>query len=523
MIKKDNIKLYECYKHMYRKYTLLESEQAETNNTLTTEQIQAADRLIRLATHNVLQQKSPFLFHILQELKVIKDQPDIPTMAVDAVGNIFINRRFALEELRTKERVAGVLAHETLHILNATIPRQKWRTHMLGDYSLWNIVTDYVMNAQLLDDGFELPEMGMIPQGGKGHWVIDLSKLHPSLTGVVDITNKRCEAVYDEILKHLQGKTSQKPQSGKGQPGKGQPGNGQGEGQPGEGEGQGGNQQGQGRGNKPGEGEGEGQGGNQPGGGRGSSPGGWDVHIRGNGVKSSNNDSQESANTANELNNKLKRMAEDLKRNGVDMSKYFEPEEQPVHDWKDILKEYLDKASTVRDILSPKKFNLTFGHWKADKRVVEGDLIRAVIAIDTSGSIGQKEFNEVLSELRSLCESMKNLELRILLWHTDVYQDVVATGESEEVFDNIKQINLQSGGTTISSVANVLNQSSEIEYSVVIYFTDGYVEGDPVFSSDIDSVIILTKGTGDGVVPNLEKALNKYRSYSDQRVYKTDL
>ena len=128
-----------------------------------------------------------------------------------------------------------------------------------------------------------------------------------------------------------------------------------------------------------------------------------------------------------------------------------------------------------------------------------------------------------LKELKSLCESMKNLELRILLWHTDVYQDVVVSGESEEVFDDIKRISLQSGGTTISSVANVLNQSSDIEYSVVIYFTDGCVEGSPVFSSDIDSVIILTKGTGDGVIPNLEKALNKYRSYSDQRVYKTDL
>jgi predicted metal-dependent peptidase len=386
------------------------------------------------------------------------------------------------------------------------------------------------MNAQLLDDGFELPDMGMIPQGGKGNWSINLSTLHPSLTGTIDITNKRCEAVYDEILKHLQSKTSQKVQTPGGRSGDGQ------------GEGEGGTQPGGLRGDirrstgqgstqstndkevtqldsKAGESEEANQQGNQ----RSSSPGGWDIHIRGNGEKSNNNNPQETTNTANEITNKLKRMAEDLKRNGIDMSKYYEPEEQPVHNWKEILKEYLDKASTVRDILTPKKFNLTFGHWKADKRAVEGDLIRAVIAIDTSGSIGQKEFNEVLSELQSLCVTIKNLELRILLWHTDVYQDVVVSGESEEVFDNIKQIRLQSGGTTISSVAGVLNKNKEIEYSIIVYFTDGIVESSPVFSSDTDSIIILTKGTGDGVVPVLEKALSEYRSYSDQRVYKTDL
>ena len=522
---KESSKIWEAYLHTQRTRLLIEQEEDGESKPgpITPERAQAADKLIRLAAHNVLQQKAPFLFHILQTLNVIKDDPRFNTMAVDGANNIYINRNFALDVLKTKEMVAGVLAHEVLHILNSTIPRQGWRTHLVGQYSLWNIVTDYVMNAQLLEDRFELPTMGCIPKGGAGSWYIDLQE-HFGISHNLVINNKRCEVVYDELLKLLQDQASQ-PQPGQGPPGQG-PGQGQGQGS-GQGQGPGGfgKQPGQGQtpGQKPGQGQAPGQGsGEEAAPGRGSSPGGWDEHIRGDASKGGD-PTPITADERSKLDGLVKRTIEDARKTGINMKKYLEPEVQPTHDWREILKKYLDSARKVRDITAPKKFNLSFGHWKAQKRVVKGEHIRAVIAIDTSGSMGQKELKEIMAECRGICQANKSLELRIMFWHTDVYVDEVASGDNDDVFDEIVQLRTASGGTFISSVAKTLGDEAK-DYSVIIYFTDGGVEVPATYSHDVDSIIILTKNSGDGSVAMLEAELDLARGSSGTpRVFKTDI
>jgi len=531
---KESYKIWEAYVNTQRNRLLIEQEGDVEGEPvpITPERAQAADRLIRLAAHNVLQQKAPFLFHILQTLNVIKDDPRFNTMAVDGANNIYINRNFALDVLKTKEMVAGVLAHEVLHILNCTIPRQGWRTHLVGQYSLWNIVTDYVMNAQLLEDKFQLPIMGCIPKGGAGSWYIDLDE-HFGIPHHLVINNKRCEVVYDELLKLLQGQASQpgpgqgqpgqgQPGPGQGQPGQGQPGQGQpGQGQPGQGPGGFGKQPGQGQPGQgqPGQGPGKGQ---ETAPGRGSSPGGWDEHIRGDASKGGK-PTPITADERSKLDSLIKRTIEDARKSGINMKKYLEPEVQPTHDWREILKKYLDSARKVRDITAPKRFNLSYGHWKAKKKIVKGDHIRAVIAIDTSGSIGQKELKEIMTECHGICQANESLELRIMFWHTNVYVDEVASGDNDDVFNEIVQLRTASGGTLISSVAKTLDDEAK-DYSVIIYFTDGGVEVPATYSHDVDSIIILTKNSGDGCVAMLEAELDLARGSSGTpRVFKTDI
>jgi predicted metal-dependent peptidase len=223
------------------------------------------------------------------------------------------------------------------------------------------------------------------------------------------------------------------------------------------------------------------------------------------------------------LDSLVKRTIEDARKTGINMKKYLEPEVQPTHDWREILKKYLDSARKVRDITAPKKFNLSFGHWKAQKRVVKGDHIRAVIAIDTSGSMGQKELKEIMAECHSICQANKSLELRIMFWHTDVYADEVASGDNDDVFDEIVQLRTASGGTFISSVAKTLGDEAK-DYSIIIYFTDGCVEVPAIYSHDVDSIIILTKNSGDGCVAMLEAELDLARGSSGTpRVFKTDI
>ena len=210
MRKKDDVLMWEAYtEKLTRKYVSInessDETSDETSSPLTPEQITQADKLVFHATHNILRNKAPFLFHQLQELRVIKDAPGIDTMAVDGANNIYVSRKFVLEVLRTSDYVAGVLAHEVLHILNSTIPRQKDRTAMLGSYSLWNIATDFVMNKDLLQDGFKLPSMGCIPVHYGNGWSINLEMFN--LPGHLDISNKRCEQVYDDLVNLIKGRS----------------------------------------------------------------------------------------------------------------------------------------------------------------------------------------------------------------------------------------------------------------------------------------------------------------------------
>jgi hypothetical protein len=89
---------------------------------------------------------------------VLTRSPKCKTMAVDKLGNIYINVDFLLNELTLKETI-GVLAHEVSHIYNLTFPRQKGRIH-----ELWNIATDYSMNRDIISAKLELPEFGLIPK-----------------------------------------------------------------------------------------------------------------------------------------------------------------------------------------------------------------------------------------------------------------------------------------------------------------------------------------------------------------------
>ena len=586
-------------------------------STLSESEIIEADKLIFTATHNFLRTKKPFLFHILQSLSLYKDFPGIDTMAVDGAQNIYINRRFALYELKTMEMVAGVLAHEVLHILNSTIPRQHTRTQKYGPYSLWNIVTDFVMNKDLLQDGFKLPAMGMIPIMCADGWCIDLEKTF-NIPGTLTISNKRCEQVYDELLEILKNSNAAQPKPDKDSE------SGEGEGDEGEDESEGGGEsegeddgegedrllkkgdkvtsldgkrqgtvldargaikgqqtltidwddaplsetsitrlylpilesvqsnvpcrdvmlkdkqsgknlkndvltpekkkQGQAQGQAQGQGKDKAQGqaqGQGPGLGqensRGSSPGGWDQHIRGDATKGGANNSKAlSENERVMIQNRIQQSVESARRKGFDIGNYLEPDAVPIHSWQDILRKYLENARKIRDWSQPKPYNLSYGHYKPVKKTVRGGKIRAVIAIDTSGSIGKEEVTAVMTELKEICTINHELELRIMFWHTGVYLDEVVEGGSEEVFDEIANLPMQSGGTMISSVAAALGNESDY-YNVVIYFTDGYVEPDPVFPEDVDSIIILNHSGGDGIVDNLTRKLN-----GRGEVYKTD-
>ena len=164
----------------------------------------------------------------------------------------------------------------------------------------------------------------------------------------------------------------------------------------------------------------------------------------------------------------------------------------------------------------PRSFNASFGQVKASQKVIKGGRIKAVIAIDTSGSIGKKEIELVMNELREICRINRQLELRLLFWTERVYLDQVVEGDTGEVFKKILQLPIGTGGTVMSCVANTLGDESK-DYNLVVYFTDGEVEYPPLLPANTDSIIILTHTAGDAIVLKLKDVV---KGRGD--VFKTD-
>ena len=101
----------------------------------------------------------PFYGALALRMPLIGDHPQIGAMAVDG-KNMYYNSKW-VNELPTKE-LTGVIAHELLHVVYLHMFRTGDR-----DQKLWNVATDFAINRDLLDEGFQLPEKGCIDREGK--------------------------------------------------------------------------------------------------------------------------------------------------------------------------------------------------------------------------------------------------------------------------------------------------------------------------------------------------------------------
>lgn len=100
-------------------------------------------------TRAELLKNHPFYGILAMHLEIIETDM-LPTMGVDG-KRLWINPEFAgtLNDAEFK----GVIAHEVLHCVYAHSIRREERNPMI-----WNMAADFVINADLLADGFTLPD-----------------------------------------------------------------------------------------------------------------------------------------------------------------------------------------------------------------------------------------------------------------------------------------------------------------------------------------------------------------------------
>ena len=96
---------------------------------------------------------NPFFAQIIMSTR-FKVTDSVKTMATDGKW-ILVNPEFTAK--LSNAEVIGVMVHEAMHILGMHHTRIKGR-----DHNKWNIAADYAINDLIINEGFELPEGGLI-------------------------------------------------------------------------------------------------------------------------------------------------------------------------------------------------------------------------------------------------------------------------------------------------------------------------------------------------------------------------
>ena len=149
---------------------------------------------------------------------------------------------------------------------------------------------------------------------------------------------------------------------------------------------------------------------------------------------------------------------------------------EPQVNWREVLREFITDTCSGGDFSTYNKPNRRYLH--LDLIMPSGiseQVEELVLAIDTSGSIGQRELTTFLSEVKGICDTVKPSKVRVLYWDTQVCRD-----EAYEIdkLDDLPQSTKPSGGggTDVECVPKYMAEHG-IKPQATIVLTDGYLGG----------------------------------------------
>jgi hypothetical protein len=178
-------------------------------------------------------------------------------------------------------------------------------------------------------------------------------------------------------------------------------------------------------------------------------------------------------------------------RLGVDLPRQITELLEPVVDWKAELSEFVSAACKGKDEYTWRKFNRRQLANDMYLPSVENETIgEVIVAIDTSGSIGQEQINAFASELVSICEAVQPDAVRVLWWDTKVHGQQLFTDNYQNIGAMLKPQG--GGGTRVSCVAEYLNKN-KYKAECVLVFTDGYLESSVTWDISAPTLWLVTE------------------------------
>ena len=147
---------------------------------------------------------------------------------------------------------------------------------------------------------------------------------------------------------------------------------------------------------------------------------------------------------------------------------------QPKVDWREQLRDFVTSLADGKDVSTWQRVNRRWlQHDMYMPSTLSETMGRIVIGVDTSGSIGGEELNKFLSEVQSICATVKPDIVDLIYWDTEVAK--------HEIYDREKQDKLvqstkpAGGGGTDPSCVPAYIEANKLNPECVIMLTDGYV------------------------------------------------
>jgi predicted metal-dependent peptidase len=150
---------------------------------------------------------------------------------------------------------------------------------------------------------------------------------------------------------------------------------------------------------------------------------------------------------------------------------------QPKIDWREVLREFVKSTCRARDTSSWRRPNRRYLSTDTYMPSMIGQRVgHLVIAIDTSGSIGNAELAEFLSEVKGIAEEVNPEKVDLLYWGTSVEQhEEYSESDVPNIVSSTKPVG---GGGTAPSCISTYIAEKKIEPECIIVLTDGHVGDD---------------------------------------------
>ena len=145
---------------------------------------------------------------------------------------------------------------------------------------------------------------------------------------------------------------------------------------------------------------------------------------------------------------------------------------EPQVDWREVLREFVQTTCTGSDYSTyrrPNRRYLSSGIYMPSG--VSEQVGELVVAIDTSGSIGQEEITAFLSEVKAICDTVHPDKVRLLYWDTQICCD--ETYETHELDTLVQSTKPKGGGGTDVECVTEYIREENINAQACIVITDG--------------------------------------------------
>jgi predicted metal-dependent peptidase len=149
----------------------------------------------------------------------------------------------------------------------------------------------------------------------------------------------------------------------------------------------------------------------------------------------------------------------------------------PQVDWREQLREFVKQACPSKSKTSWRKINRRMLEFDVYMPILVGEKMKdLVVAVDTSGSIGEKELGTFLAEIKSICEEVRPSNLHLLYWDTRIANHETYTESNLSLLTTSTKP--QGGGGTAPNCIAKYMKEKHIDAELCIVFTDGYVGSD---------------------------------------------